>query len=80
MKQLELDYPAHNYTETSKIAFNKQTTKQNHSFSDLVAARRSGEYVELSFCSLSGRAGGNSDLVAVPRSGDDFEFLWLEDC
>ncbi len=27
MKQLELDYPAHNYTETSKIAFNKQKPK-----------------------------------------------------
>ena len=27
MKQLELDYPAHNYTETSISAFNKQKPK-----------------------------------------------------
>ena len=27
MKQLELEYPAHNYTETSKSAYNKQKPK-----------------------------------------------------
>ena len=29
MKQLELEYPAHNYTETSKSAYNKQKPKLN---------------------------------------------------